>query len=130
MNHSIEWDNVEKTVVLQKYFDKATKEDLYELSKLSRDLLISVSHTVHLIVDERPVKVTLSCDDMQYLESHVPPNQGAVVMIVEKSGLAYKQKVQTVGRSVAPKAFEQPYFVESLVEARQLLRSQFGVQYP
>jgi hypothetical protein len=130
MNHSIHWDNAEKSVVFQQYTDKAVKEDLYHLSKESAEMLKSVGHIVHLIIDERPVKVTLNYSDIKYLESNVPENQGAVVMIVNKSGLAYKKLIQEVGRSLAPKAFDQPYFAETLEEARQLLRDQFAVHYP
>jgi hypothetical protein len=130
MSYSIQWDNADKTVVFQQYTDTAVKEDLYSLSKESAEMLRSVSHTVHLIIDERPVKVTLSYTDIKYLESNVPENQGAVIMIVNKSGLAYKKLIQDVGRSLAPKAFDQPYFVETLEEARQLLSDQFAVHYP
>jgi hypothetical protein len=130
MSYVIQWDNADKTVVFQQYTDSAIKEDLYSLSKESAELLKSVSHTVHLIIDERAVKVTLSYTDIKYLESNVPENQGAVIMIVNKSGLAYKKLIQDVGRSLAPKAFDQPYFAETLEEARQILQDQFAVHYP
>lgn len=130
MSFLIQWDNADKTVVFQQYKDTAVKEDLYSLSKESAAMLKSVSHTVHLIIDERPVKVTLSYTDIKYLESNVPENQGAVIMIVNKSGLAYKKLIQDVGRSLAPKAFDQPYFAETLEEARQILQDQFAVHYP
>jgi hypothetical protein len=130
VNHSIRWDNAEKTVVLQQYTDKAVKDDLYDLSKESAEMLKSVSHRVHLIIDERPIKVTLNYTDIKYLESHVPENQGAVVMIVNKNGLTYKKLIQDVGKTLAPKAFDQPYFAETLEEARQMLQEQFAVQYP
>ena len=130
MNHLIRWDNAEKTVVLQQYTEKAVKDDLYDLSKQSAQMLKSVSHRVHLIIDERPIKVTLSYADIKYLETNVPENQGAVVMIVDKSGLTYKKMIQDVGKSLAPKAFDQPYFAETLDEARQLLQEHFAVHYP
>ena len=130
MSYSIQWDNADKTVVFQQYTDQAVKEDLYSLSKESAEMLRTVSHTVHLIIDERPVKVTLNYTDIKFLESNVPENQGAVIMIVNKSGLAYKKLIQDVGRSLAPKAFDQPYFAETLEEARQLLQDQFAVHYP
>ena len=130
MNHSIQWDNAERTVILQQYTDKAVKDDLYDLSKQSAEMLKSVSHRVHLIIDERPIKVTLNYTDIKYLESNVPENQGAVVMIVDKSGLTYKKLIQDVGKTLAPKAFDQPYFAETLEEARQLLQEQFEVHYP
>ena len=130
MSYSIQWDNADQTVVFQQYTDKAVKEDLYNLSKKSAEMLRSVAHTVHLIIDERPVKVTLNYTDIKFLESNVPENQGAVVMIVNKSGLAYKKMIQDLGRTLAPKAFDQPYFAETVEEARQLLQEQFAVHYP
>ena len=130
MNHSIRWDNAEKTVVLQQYTDKAVKDDLYDLSKQSAEMLKSVSHQVHLIIDERPIKVTLSYADIKYLEDNVPENQGAVVMIVDKNGLTYKMLIQDVAKTLAPKAFDQPYFAETIEEARQLLQEHFEVHYP
>ncbi|MBA3873897.1 MAG: hypothetical protein H0X30_32595 [Anaerolineae bacterium] len=130
MSYSIQWDNADQTVVFQQYTDTAVKEDLYSLSKKSAEMLRSVAHTVHLIIDERPVKVTLNYTDIKFLESNVPDNQGAVVMIVNKSGLAYKKMIQDLGRTLAPKAFDQPYFAETLEEARQLLQEQFEVHYP
>ena len=51
MGYKIGWDNPEKTVVLQQYVDPASKDDLYRLAKESANLLKSVSHTVHLIID-------------------------------------------------------------------------------
>jgi hypothetical protein len=130
MSYSIQWDNADQTVVFQQYTDKAVKEDLYSLSKKSAEMLRSVAHPVHLIIDERPVKVTLNYTDIKFLESNVPENQGAVVMIVNKSGLAYKKMIQDLGRTLAPRAFDQPYFAETLEEARQLLQEQFAVHYP
>ncbi len=130
MSYLIQWDNAEKTVLVQQYTDNAVKDDLYHLAEESATMLKSVQNTVHLIIDERTVKMTLSSVDMQYLENNVPPNQGAVVMLVEKSGLAYKKVVQNVGKTMAPKAFDQPHFAATIEEARQMLQEQFGVHYP
>jgi len=130
MSYLIQWDNAEKTVVFQQYTEKPVKDDLYHLSEESAKMLNTVSHTVHLIIDERATKVTLNSADIKYLESNVPVNQGAVVMVIDKSGLAYKKVMQDVGRSLAPRAFSQPYFATTLEEARQLLQDQFDVHYP
>lgn len=130
MGYRIEWDNANKTVVLQQYTEAPAKEDLYHLAEESAKMLKGVSHTVHLIIDERPIKLSLSSLDMKYLEMNVPPNQGAVVMIVEKNSLSYKQWIQNLGKTMAPKAFEKPFFATTLEEARELLQKLFGVQYP
>ncbi len=130
MGYRIGWDNADKTVVLQEYTDTPVKEDLYHLTDESAKMIRNVSHTVHLIIDERLIKLSLSSIDMKYLEMNVPPNQGAVVMIVEKNSLSYKQWIQNLGKATAPKAFEKPFFAATLEEARELLQKLFGVQYP
>ena len=93
-------------------------------------MLNSVPHTVHLIIDERTIKLTLSSADIKYLEKHVPMNQGVVILIISKSGAVYKKLVQEIGKSLAPKAFKETLFVTTLEEARQLLQEQYGVHYP
>ncbi len=130
MGHFIKWDNAEKTVVFQSYVDTPVKDDLYYLAKESATMLGSVLHTVHLIIDESNIKLNLNSADMKYLEKNVPPNQGAVVMIVGKSDATYKKLIQGIGQSVAPVAFGQTHFVTSIEEARQLLQNQLGVSYP
>ena len=130
MAHRIEWDNKEKTVVLQAYEPGATKDDLYELAKKSAEMLNTVSHKVHLIIDETNIHLMLNTTDVKFLESNVPPNQGVVVMIVPKGTQKYKEIVQAMSRPFAPKAFGEPYFTVSIESARQLLKEQFNVEYP
>ena len=130
MGHLIQWDNEDKSVVLQQYVGTAFKEDLYSLATESARMLNSVSHTVHLIIDERNIKMNLNAVDMQYLEKLVPVNQGGVVMIVSKKNLAYKKFLQNAGEKLAPKTFEHPFFATNVEDARQLLQSQFQVRYP
>jgi hypothetical protein len=130
MGYLIKWDNDEKTVVLQQYTDNPVKDDLYHLAQESAAMLNTVSHTVHLIIDERTSKLTLSSSDIKFLEKNVPTNQGTVVMVVSKSGQSYKKLMQNVGKTLAPNAFKQNFFVTTVEEARQLLQEQFGVNYP
>ncbi len=130
MGHSIQWDNEEKTVVYQQYTGNAVKDDLYYLAEESAALLKSVEHTVHLIIDERTIKLTLSSADIKFLEKNVPPNQGVVVMVVQKTDMNYKKFIQNFGQKLAPNAFFQTYFAASPDEARQLLQENFEVHYP
>jgi len=129
MSYIIQWDNAEKTVVLQQYTDNPIKDDLYHLAEESALMLKSVPHTVHLIIDERTSKLTLSSADINFLERTVPSNQGTVVMVVSKSGQSYKKLMQNVGKTLAPNAFKQNFFVTTVEEARQLLQDQFKVNY-
>jgi hypothetical protein len=130
MGHFIKWDNAEKTVVFQTYTGTPVKDDLYYLAKESSTMLSSVLHTVHLIIDESNIKLNLNSADMKFLEKNVPPNQGAVIMIVNKSDATYKKLLQGIGKTVAPQAFGQPYFAASIEAARELLQKEFGVRYP
>jgi hypothetical protein len=130
MGYLIQWDNAEKTVVLQQYTGNAVKDDLYHLAEESAGMLKTVPHKVHLIIDERAIKLTLSSTDIKYLEKHVPTNQGVVVVVVGRSGAAYKSLIQKIGKTMAPNAFKQTFFAATIEEARQLLQEQFGVHYP
>jgi hypothetical protein len=89
-----------------------------------------VDHTVNLIIDESNINWTLNSADLKYLEQHVPANQGTAVIIVPKGNLPYKQVMQNVGRAVAPKAFDKPFFAESIEEAREFLQDNLDVKYP
>ncbi|MBA3867972.1 MAG: hypothetical protein ABI970_24400 [Chloroflexota bacterium] len=130
MGHSIQWDNEEKTVVFQQYTDTPVKDDLYYLAEESAALLKSVLHTVHLIIDERMIKLTLTSADIKFLEKNVPPNQGVVVVLVNKNDLNYKKFVQNFGQKLAPNAFFQTYFATTPEEARKFLQDHFDVHYP
>lgn len=129
MNHNISWDNEEKTVVLQAYIDGASKDDLYLLAKKSADMLNSVKHTVHLIVDERNIDLVLNSTDMVYLHKLTPINQGAVVVVIPAHKLKYKTLVQQIGKKLGPNAFAQPYFAETVEDARLFLQEAFEVSY-
>jgi hypothetical protein len=129
VGHQIGWDNEDKTVLLQAYTDPAVKDDLYHLAHKSAELLSTVQHTVHLIIDERNINLVLSSTDMKYLAKNTPSNQGAVVMVVQPTKLAYKTAVQGLGKIIGPQAFAQPYFVDSVEAARQFLQDSFDVNY-
>ena len=130
MGHHIQWDNVDKTVVLQQYLPGAVKDDLYQLTQESAAMMDSVPHTVHIILDESSVKLTLNSADLNFLEKNVPSNQGAVVLIVNKSNKTYKRVVEDMGLKIAPRAFDNQRQASSIEEARQLLQDEFGVRYP
>lgn len=132
MGYKIGWDNPEKTVVLQQYVDPASKDDLYRLAKESANLLKSVSHTVHLIIDERNINMVLTMPDMNYLERLTPANQGFVILVETESKLKYKEVVQVIGKKVAPTAFSEnkTFFSASIEEARLFLQEHCDVHYP
>jgi len=129
MGHIIRWDNEEKTVVFQQYTEDATKDDLYHLAKKSNEMLATVEHTVHLIIDERNIDLILTTPDMKYLDKMTPDNQGAVIMVVPKPKMNYKRLVNNMGVKFAPNAFAEPYFAETIEQAREFLKEKIGVNY-
>lgn len=129
MAHRITWDNDEKTVVLQEYVGNATKDDLYLMAKESAAMLATVEHRVHLIIDERNIQLTLNNTDMRYLEKLLPPNQGLVIVIPPKNAMIFKKMTKNIGDKIAPKSFSETIFMESIEEARALLKASLGVAY-
>ena len=128
MANKVTWYNTDKTVVLQQYYGDYTKDDLYTVVKKSAEMLNSVSHTVHVIIDERKVDKFMTATDMRFLEKMVPPNQGAVVVIVPKTRIYYKEVIGNMGTKIAPTAFTQAVMVFSYEEACQYLEKVHHVQ--
>lgn len=130
MAHRVEWDNIQKTVVLQQYYAGATKDDLYHLARKTNEMLATVSHTVHIIIDERNIHLMLTTEDATFLEEHVAPNQGTVIIIPPVGGRIYKEMIQYPNQRIAPNAFSEAYFVSDLDEARDILQYEFDIVYP
>jgi hypothetical protein len=130
VGHLIHWDNEEKTVVLQQYTEGSSKDDLYHLASKSAEMLKQCSHTVHLIIDERQMSLVLNSADMAYLGRVAPQNQGKVVVVVPPEDVRYKNIVHQLGKRLAPVAFTEPHYAESLEEARRYLQEHYGVNYP
>jgi hypothetical protein len=130
MGHTIRWDNEDKTVVLQEYTDGATKDDFYQLAQKSSEMLKTVRHTVHLIIDERKIDLTLDPSDLAYIKELLPENEGAGVVIVPPSKIKFKLAFLSLSKQVMWKTYANTYFVESLEEARQLLQTMYDVRYP
>src|SRR5687768_8621228 len=105
MGHNIRWDNDDKTVVFQEYTDGATKDDLYALVRESAAMIQTVTHTVHLIIDERKVSLLLTTADLAYIEERMPKNQGVVVIIVAPSNHKYKAAMLELGSRIHLKTF-------------------------
>lgn len=130
MGYHIQWDNEERTVVLHHHTAPYAARDVHRLSEESEKMLQSVPHTVHIIIDQRLVKVTLTPADIYFLEAHVPPNQGMVVSVVTKSDLDFEKMMSSLVKKQAPKAFGKAALAETVEEARQRLVEDFGVRYP
>jgi len=130
MGHNIRWDNVDQTVVLQEYSDDGSRADLYQLAQKSAEMLKSVDHRVHLIIDERKADLTLNKDDLTYLGKLVPQNEGAVVVILPPSKIKFRLAFQELYNRMLRKTFANTNYVESVEEARWFLQEKFKVRYP
>ena len=109
MAHQISWDNPEKTVVLQEYRDSPSKEDFYQLAEKSAAMLNSVSHTVHLILDERNINLVLNVADMNFLQKQMPHNQGGLVILADPATVRYKTAVHNLTQQLVGGTFSQLY---------------------
>jgi len=130
MAHRIAWDNQDQTVIVQQHVPPSSKDDLLQLAEKSAEMLKSVTHTVHLIVDESMVRMMPNTADFRHLEKVVPPNQGTVVVVVAKKDVSYKMVTQNLGKMVAPRSVNHTHFASSIDEARAILQREVSVQYP
>ncbi|GEM_PF-1078757 len=127
MGYHIGWDNEDKTVLLQQYTDPATKDDMYQLVRLSAEMLNLYSHMIHLIIDERNVDFIFTSADQAHIEKMLTKNQGAVMVVVQSHNLTYKTVSQQLYKR--PSTRNHPNFVQSMEEARAFLQENFGVSY-
>jgi hypothetical protein len=130
MGHRISWDNEDKTVVLQEYTDDPSKDDFYHMVEKSSRMLYTVSHTVHLIIDQQRFNLTFSAADMNHIQMWMPKNQGVLVLIAQPDTLAYKAAIHNLSQQLALRAGEKAYFADTIPEAREILRERLGVRYP
>ncbi len=120
----VDWDNPEKTVIRFVYSGQWTFGDLFDAMQASRELMDTVDHPVHGIIDMQESKLmpngALSLGRNVTMRRH--PNQGKSI-IVGASGFA--RTLYDVYRKVYRTTFDESAFAfaSTLDEARQLLES-------
>ena len=128
MGISVKWDNSEQTVIRFVYTGQWTFGDLFDAMESARDLMDTVNHPVHGIIDMQDSKLmpngVLSLGRNVTMRKH--PNQGKSI-VVGASGFA--RTLYDVYRKVHRTTFDESAygFASSLEEARQLLSSQATV---
>ena len=128
MGISVKWDNSEQTVIRFVYTGQWTFGDLFDAMESARDLMDTVNHPVHGIIDMQDSKLmpngVLSLGRNVTMRKH--PNQGKSI-VVGASGFA--RTLYDVYRKVYRTTFDESAygFASSLEEARQLLSSQATV---
>jgi hypothetical protein len=120
MGYAINWDNDDKTVLLQMYADPVSKDDLYHLIKQSAEMMAPCTHTIHVIIDERNVNFVLNSADLGYIQKMLPPNQGTVVLVVLPGNMTYKRVF--LNRTHHQVDRTETQFAETIAEARMLLQ--------
>ncbi len=121
----VQWDNPEQTIVRFLYSGQWTFGDLFDAMQIARELMDSVHHPVHGIVDMQDSKLmpngALSLGRNVTMRKH--PNQGKTI-IVGASGFA--RTLYDVYRKVYRTTFDESAyaFASSLEEARLMLTPQ------
>ena len=125
-NYRIEWDNAEKTVVLQTYLTGATSADVYEMAHKSADMLKTVDHNVPLIVVRSSGPPAVTAHELSQINKLVPNNQGKLLVV----GSLYDQMLIKSGDKIAPRTVQNSQVVKTVDDARQFLIEHYGVVYP
>ncbi len=122
MKAKLIWDNPEKTLLRQVYTGNITTEDILGTARETYELLGTVPHTVHLFLELSSLSRSVQISFMEAakdLDLMVASNQGYVIGIGGGLGLLYTVKSMEIA---APKATEKSYLVDTMEEARELLR--------
>ena len=120
MPFQVTWDDKEKTIVVQTYSGKVLVEDYYDAIDKSAELLSSVQHPVDLIMDTSEAKTDMKgfLTAASYANKKVPENQRLVIVVAADR---FMQTMARIAGTIAPKAAENVYFVDTLEDARNVI---------
>lgn len=116
----LDWDNDNKTVLLERYISPWTIEDYFRLVDEEAALMAQVSHPVHVILDgtQSPVAPRQMFTGIQYALKKIPPNQGLLVFVRASRVM---QMFIEVARQMSPPLRRTSYFVKTVEDARRLI---------
>src|SRR5258705_6013933 len=126
---TVQWDNPEQTIIRFEYSGQWTFRDLFDAMHEARNLMDSVGHRVHGIIDMRESKLmpngALSLGRNVTMRKH--PNQGKTVIIGANS---FARTLYDVYRKVYRSTFDESAysFAATIEEARLNLGKQAVVQ--
>jgi hypothetical protein len=114
------WDDEAHTILIQKYTGELIPEEFQKTVDQSRQMLLSVSHPVDLIIDAREVenKISTVMNSAKYADDNVPLNQRYLMVV--GANLVIRSLVNTAAK-FAPKATRNIFFVNTVSEARHKL---------
>lgn len=120
MSYLVEWGDENQTIVIQTYNGKVSIEDYYRAVDESAKLLSSVDHPVDLIMDTTEAKTDMKgfLQAVSYANKKVPKNQRLVIVVGANH---FIQMLSKIASTIAPKAAENGYFVDTLEEAHKFI---------
>jgi hypothetical protein len=126
---SIQWDNAEKTVIMQQYEGDVTVEEYLHAIHHTAQMLLSVpqQQIVHLIYDR--TRVTSTPQPMsrvfQVASKALPPNLGMKVLVGATLTTTINLQLCKV---IAPNLARQVVFAETVQQARAMIDAHTGTQ--
>jgi hypothetical protein len=120
---NVQWDNPEKTIILQQYEgDVSVDEYLYVINRTFH-MIASVPQTVHLIYDRTRMKASPPAISrvFQVAGKHITPNLGMKIIVGANHATMINLQLCKV---VAPELAKNIHLVSSLTEARQIIAVQ------
>ncbi|MBI5668525.1 MAG: hypothetical protein HZC41_11015 [Chloroflexi bacterium] len=117
---TLDWDNDDKTILLERFISPWTIEEYYRLIDDEAALMAQVSHPVHLILDgsQSPLAPRQMFTGIQYALKRLPPNQGLIVFVRANRLL---QLFIEVARQMSPQIAQATCYARSVEEARRLI---------
>ncbi len=115
------WDDEnEKTILLHIYSGDVVLQDYFTMTDRSKEMMESVSHTVHTIMDRtaaisQPAGISAA---LRYANKNMSHNQGLRLIV---GGNRFTRLMVDIGHMVAPNLVSEVYFADSLQEARALI---------
>jgi hypothetical protein len=117
-----EWYNDEKTILLETFEGIWTVEDYRRLIDEAGQLLSTVDHTVHIIVDgthnDSHLPTNMLRGGLAYAVRNIPPNQGITVFVSVDS---VSEMLLGIARNVNPKLHRTLFSTDSLGKAVQII---------
>jgi len=122
----IKWDNDEHTIIRETYIGNWTWDDFYDSVGVVPPMMISVSHTVHILIDLResgPVPIGSAIVHARSAMQRFPQNWG--IMAVVGPSMFIRSLVDII-RSILPGRLAGKIFVARSFEEAYALMEQYG----
>lgn len=123
MPYTIDWDDEEKTIAIQKYSGSLTLEEYYDAVKARIAFISSAAYPVDLIVDVTNANTSVRglISASRYANKHVPQNQRFVIIV--GANYLIKMIVNTISK-IAPQKTKDTHLVDTLDQAYERLAEQ------